>query len=55
MSKVFGGKLMPTKGRSFTTEDGCTHTTTDTFDDKDGNGVYNWGETYTETTTVVCP
>ena len=56
-AKIFGGKAVPTK--STQTIEGqcgstCTTTTTDSFDDKNNDGVWGAGESGTSTSTTVC-
>lgn len=51
MNKIFGGKIISTLSK-YKTADGCTVTHNDSFDDTDGNGVYNQGEKFTSTMTI---
>lgn len=51
MKKIFGGKIISTLSK-YKTADGRTVTHNDSFDDTDGNGVYNQGEKYTSTMTI---
>jgi hypothetical protein len=60
LSSIYGGlfadkgKWVKT-GKSVTTPEGCTQTTSDSFNDTNGNGKLDEGESYTVCTSVDCP
>lgn len=56
MSQILGGKIVNTKGTVTTTcgDQTCTTTQTDSFDDKNGDGIRNENESGTSTVTTVC-
>ncbi|WP_345205411.1 hypothetical protein [Chryseobacterium ginsengisoli] len=56
MSKLFGGKTIKTQGKTVTNSTtGCQTTITDSYEDNNGNGHLDCGETHSETVTIVCP
>ena len=56
LSKIFGGKEVTTGGKTTSTCDGhtCTTTQTDSFDDKNDNGIRDSNESGTSTVSTVC-
>ena len=52
-ASVFGGKKGTSEG-TYKNRDGCTVSYTDTFDDKNGNGVRDCGEEGTWEEQITC-
>jgi hypothetical protein len=59
LSSIFGGltdtaKWIPTSKKT-TNSNGCVETTSDSFNDSNGNGQYDAGESATACTSIDCP
>lgn len=54
LKNIFGGEWVQTDLGSKKDANGCTVTTTDSFDDKNGDKKLSAGESYTSCTSVSC-
>lgn len=59
LTTIFGGLVDGAKwvktAKTITTAEGCTQTTSDSFNDVNGNNQLDSGESYTVCTSVDCP
>jgi hypothetical protein len=54
LRNIFGGGWVQTTQEDYVNSEGCTVKTTDSFDDKNGNGKLDKGESATQCISVSC-